>query len=90
MLFIVRPLTAWVALLRTRVPPGERAAISFFGIRGIGSLYYLAYAINHARFSQADQLWALVAFTVIVSIVVHGTTATLVTRRLDAGRTTGA
>ena len=85
-LFVVRPVTAWFALVRTRVPTGERAAISFFGIRGIGSLYYLAYAVNHARFSAADLLWALVAFTVVVSIVVHGTTATLVTRRLDAGR----
>ncbi len=83
-LFVVRPLTAWVALLRTRTPSGERAAISFFGIRGIGSLYYLAYALNSARFPEADLLWALVAFTVVVSIVVHGTTATVVTRRLDA------
>ena len=85
-LFVVRPLTAWVGLIRTSTPLSERAAISFFGIRGIGSLYYLAYAINAARFSQADLLWALVAFAVVVSIVVHGTTATLVTRRLDAGR----
>ena len=91
-LFVVRPLTAWAALLRTQTPLAERAAIAFFGIRGIGSLYYLAYALNSARFSQADLLWALVAFTVVVSIVVHGTTATLVTRRLDAqaGRPTMA
>jgi NhaP-type Na+/H+ or K+/H+ antiporter len=85
-LFVVRPLTAWVALLRTSTSLGERAAISFFGIRGIGSLYYLAYAVNAAHFSRADLLWAMVAFTVVVSILVHGTTATLVTRRLDAGR----
>ena len=66
--------------------PRERAAIAFFGIRGIGSLYYLAYAVEHARFPGVEQLWALVAFTVVVSIVVHGTSATLVTRRLDARR----
>lgn len=83
-LFVVRPATAWVGLLRTETPLAERAAISFFGIRGIGSLYYLAYALNSARFPEADLLWALVAFTVVVSIVVHGTTATVVTRRLDA------
>lgn len=85
-LFVVRPLTAWVALLRSGIPRGERAAISFFGIRGIGSLYYLAYALNHATFPNADRLWALVAFTVVISIVVHGTTATVVTSRLDARR----
>ena len=85
-LFVVRPLTAWLGLLRTATPPGERAAIAFFGIRGIGSLYYLAYALNKAEFPKAELLWATVAFTVVVSIVVHGTTATVVTRRLDAGR----
>ena len=85
-LFVVRPLTAWIGLLRTTVPKGERAAIAFFGIRGIGSLYYLAYALNAARFPNGDLLWATIAFTVALSIVVHGTTATLVTRRLDAGR----
>ena len=91
-LFVVRPLAAWVALLRTRTPPAERAAIAFFGIRGIGSLYYLAYALNAQRFDEAELLWATVAFTVVVSIVVHGTTATMVTRRLDAraGRETMA
>jgi NhaP-type Na+/H+ or K+/H+ antiporter len=85
-LFVVRPLTAWFGLTRTSIPRGERAAISFFGIRGIGSLYYLAYALNAATFPNADRLWALVAFTIVVSIVVHGTTATLVTGRLDARR----
>ncbi len=85
-LFVVRPVAAWVGLVRTTTPKGERAAIAFFGIRGIGSLYYLAYALNSARFPEADLLWATVAFTIAVSVVVHGTTATLVTRRLDAVR----
>ena len=86
MLFVVRPVTAWVGLAGTTTPKAERAAIAFFGIRGIGSLYYLAYAVEHADFPNVDRLWALVAFTVVVSIVVHGTSATVVTRRLDARR----
>ena len=85
-LFVVRPVTAWIGLSGTTTPKGERAAIAFFGIRGIGSLYYLAYAVEHADFPNVDRLWALVAFTVVVSILVHGTSATLVTRRLDARR----
>ena len=85
-LFVVRPLTAWVGLSGTTTPKAERAAIAFFGIRGIGSLYYLAYAVEHAAFPDAARLWDLVAFTVVVSILVHGTSATLVTRRLDARR----
>jgi NhaP-type Na+/H+ or K+/H+ antiporter len=85
-LFVVRPLTAWFGLAGTTTPKAERAAIAFFGIRGIGSLYYLAYAVEHAEFPDVERLWALVAFTVVVSILVHGTSATLVTRRLDARR----
>lgn len=85
-LFVVRPLTAYVGLMRSTVPQPERVAIAFFGIRGVGSLYYLAYAINHAGFPREDLLWALVVFTIVVSIVVHGSTAKLVTDRLDALR----
>ena len=87
-LFVVRPVTAWIGLSGTTTPKAERAAIAFFGIRGIGSLYYLAYALEHATFADAEELWALVAFTVVVSVLVHGTTATLVTRRLDERRET--
>jgi NhaP-type Na+/H+ or K+/H+ antiporter len=86
LLFVVRPVVGWYSLAGTSTPKGERAAIAFFGIRGIGSLYYLAYALNAATFPEADLLWAMVAFTVVVSIVVHGTTATAVTRRLDVAR----
>jgi len=84
-LFVVRPVSAWIALLRTDIPHPERAAISFFGIRGIGSLYYLAYALNQTDFPQTEKLWALVAFTIIVSIIVHGTTAAFVMQRLGTG-----
>ena len=85
-LFVIRPLVAWFSLAGTTTPKRERAAIAFFGIRGIGSLYYLAYALGSADFPETELLWALVAFTVIVSIVVHGTTASMVTRRLDEFR----
>lgn len=85
-LFVVRPLTAYIGLARTSVPQPERAAIAFFGIRGVGSLYYLAYALNAADFPREERLWALVAFTIVVSIVVHGATAKLVTDRLDGMR----
>jgi NhaP-type Na+/H+ or K+/H+ antiporter len=85
-LFVIRPLVAWFSLSGTTTPKRERAAIAFFGIRGIGSLYYLAYALNETEFAETELLWALVAFTVLVSIVVHGTTASMVTRRLDEVR----
>lgn len=83
---LVRPLAGWAALLRTAMPPGERWAIAFFGIRGVGSVYYLAYAVNETEFRDADQLWAIAAFVILLSVVIHGISAAPVMRRLDAGR----
>ncbi len=61
--------------------------ISFFGIRGIGSLFYLAYALGQADFGvPAEELWAVTGFTVMVSVVLHGLTATPVMNRVDAIR----
>jgi NhaP-type Na+/H+ or K+/H+ antiporter len=65
---------------------GERLAISFFGVRGVGSLYYLAYAIGRADFPDSQVLWSTVAFTIALSVLVHGVTATPVMRWLERSR----
>ena len=100
LLLVVRPVTAWIAL-RTGsrrkhevdgegLGPRERLATAFFGIRGIGSIYYLAYATGHEHFEGADTLWSTVAFVIAVSVVLHGVTATPVMRWLDDHRTGAA
>jgi len=93
----VRPATAMFALV-VRPPrtsprvgdavlgPRERAATAFFGVRGVGSIYYLAYASNHAHFGHLSLLWSTVGFTITLSVIVHGVTATPVMRWLDARR----
>jgi NhaP-type Na+/H+ or K+/H+ antiporter len=87
--FLVRPVSGLISLSGTSLPKGERAVISFFGIRGIGSIYYLAYAMNRADFGHHELLWATIGFVVLVSIVVHGVTVTPIMRRLDrSGRLT--
>lgn len=83
LLFVVRPVSGLLGLAGTNLPRGERAVISFFGIRGIGSFYYLAYAINQAEFGAHELLWATVGFIVLVSIIVHGVTVTPIMRRLE-------
>jgi NhaP-type Na+/H+ or K+/H+ antiporter len=83
LVFLVRPLIAWLALRGAPGTRAEHAVIAFFGIRGIGSFYYLAYATAAVTFPQAGELWALIGFVVIVSVVVHGVSATPVMRRLD-------
>ena len=74
--FAVRPACGLIALAGCNMPWPERVVISFFGIRGIGSLYYLSYALNQRQFSHAEQLWALVSLVMVISIFVHGILAT--------------
>ena len=81
---LVRPVIGWLSLLGTDAGRLERRAIAFFGIRGVGSFYYLAHALNQVGwFSSGDRLWAIVSMVVIISVVVHGVTATPAMRRLD-------
>jgi len=84
LLLVIRPLMGWLTQLGGRAGPRERLVISFFGIRGVGSLFYLAYALGQADFGvPAEELWAVVGFTVVASVVLHGITATPVMTRLD-------
>ncbi len=83
-LLVVRPLAGWLGLLGGKTGPRERIALSFFGIRGIGSLYYLSYALGKGKFSdQAEWLWAFVGLVVALSIVIHGATTSPLMNRLD-------
>ncbi|HWH01084.1 MAG TPA: sodium:proton antiporter [Pilimelia sp.] len=86
LLFVVRPAAAWLSLRGAPGGPGEHAVIALFGIRGVGSFYYVAYALTTVTFPGADLVWATVAFTVIVSVVLHGIAATPVMKRLDRAR----
>ncbi|MDP1792812.1 MAG: hypothetical protein Q8K63_01635 [Acidimicrobiales bacterium] len=83
---VVRPLCGSVALIGGRGSVGERAALAFYGIRGVGSFYYVAYALNEADFGDPGPLWATVTCIVVASIVIHGVTASIAFNRLDARR----
>lgn len=88
-LFVVRPLAAWLGLAGARLPAAERGIISFYGIRGIGSMYYLTYALQAGTFAEPATLWSTLAFTVLLSILLHGTTVTPVMRWLEQRSDTG-
>ena len=85
-LFVVRPLSAWISLAGSPVTSREKAAISFFGIRGLGSFYYVAYALGQADFEEAPIIWVTVCSMVLVSIIIHGVLVTPVMRHLDHHR----
>jgi len=86
LLLVVRPLAGWLALRGAPGTHAEHGVIGFFGIRGIGSLYYLSYALATAEFAQAERMWAIAALVILVSVVVHGIAATPVMQRLDSAR----
>ncbi|HET6519875.1 MAG TPA: cation:proton antiporter, partial [Geminicoccaceae bacterium] len=82
-LLVVRPVAGLIGLVGSGQPLDERAAISFFGIRGVGSFYYLAHGYNAVPFGGAEFVFAVVGFVVLVSIGLHGVTSTPVMRRLE-------
>ncbi|PUA80153.1 cation:proton antiporter [Nocardioides currus] len=91
LVLVVRPLAGVVALRawRRHQEPGEmrrseKLVVAFFGIRGVGSVFYLAYAAGEAPELGQDWLWSTLGFTVILSVLVHGALATPVMARIDA------
>ena len=75
-LLVIRPLSVYLSTLGTHVSRVQRALISWFGIRGIGSLYYLAYVTARLPGGfRGSNLGSLVLSTVAVSVVAHGITA---------------
>ncbi len=88
---VVRPAAAWLSLavaprrdpLAGGLDARGRTAVAFFGIRGVGSLFYVAYATSEADVPEAAWLWATVGFTIALSVVVHGIAATPVMSRLN-------
>jgi NhaP-type Na+/H+ or K+/H+ antiporter len=86
-LLVIRPAAAWVSLARGRTGFWERGVLSFFGVRGIGSIYYLGYALSKGEFDAEEaSLWRIVALVICMSIVLHGMTAAPVINALDRAR----
>ena len=74
-MLVIRPLSGVFSFVGADASRPGRAVIGFFGIRGIGSFYYLAHGLNQAPFGDAELVWAITGAVVITSIVVHGITA---------------
>ncbi len=88
-LLIVRPLAVWIGMAGSSSSGLQRELIAWFGVRGIGSVYYLMFAETHGLDDGfSDLLLGLVLTTIAVSIVVHGVSVTPLmkwySRRSDA------
>jgi sodium/hydrogen antiporter len=83
LLLVLRPASVGVALLRSGLPAAERTWIAWFGVRGVGSVNYAAVTLGLGVLSAQEGgavFWTTIV-AVIVSIVVHGVTATSLSRR---------
>jgi NhaP-type Na+/H+ or K+/H+ antiporter len=74
LLFVaIRPISVWLGLHGAPISRDQRVMVAWFGIRGIGSIYYLMYAIAHGLPRPlAEQLTTITLAAVTVSIVLHG------------------
>lgn len=82
MLLVIRPLAGWISLIGVERPKLELAIIAFFGIRGLGSVYYLSYGFNHASFEYEFNLWGILGLIIAASILMHGILVTPAMNRL--------
>ena len=83
LLLAIRPLAVAISMLRSGTPAPERAFVAWFGVRGVGSLYYAAIAVGAGVLAPDEietMVWTVIA-CVGVSLVVHGVTAAPLARR---------
>lgn len=77
LLLVVRPISVWLGLLGAPVSRDQRVLISWFGIRGIGSIYYVMYAINHGLPEPlAAEIMGYTLIIVATSVLLHGISVT--------------
>ena len=84
--FVIRPVATRILLARTPTTNPQRWLMGWFGIRGIGSLYYLCYALTHGLSgSAAEDIAGLTISVVALSILIHGISARPLLARYERG-----
>ncbi len=77
LLFVIRPLGSWLSTIGSPIHPATRWLFGWFGIRGVGSLYYLTYSLAHGLKGNTGEMLAWITFiTVALSVVLHGISST--------------
>ena len=74
--FIIRPVGVWLSMLGSSLPKKTRSLMGWFGIRGLGSIYYLTYALGKGvKGDPAEQIFWITFTVVVISIIIHGISA---------------
>ncbi|HYD53603.1 MAG TPA: cation:proton antiporter [Gemmatimonadaceae bacterium] len=83
---VIRPIAVLVAAPMRGAPSMQRYLAMWFGIRGVGSIYYLSFAIQHGAGGALGQRLAAIVFTTVAaSILLHGISVTPLMRRYERG-----
>jgi len=79
LLFLIRPIAGFLSLLGCKNSLKDKMVIGFFGIRGIGSIFYISWAfIKIGDYPDRELLYSILAVVILCSIIIHGVTAPLV------------
>jgi sodium/hydrogen antiporter len=77
LIFVIRPVGAWISTIGASLRPVTRWLYGWFGIRGVGSIYYLCYAFGNGLKDQLGEQIAWITYiTVAISVVIHGISST--------------
>ncbi len=77
LLFVIRPLGAWISTIGGNYRPATRWLFGWFGVRGVGSIYYLSYAFGHGlKDTLGEQIAWITYITIVLSVILHGTSTT--------------
>lgn len=74
LILVARPVSVFLGLAGAGQSLRLRGLVGWFGVRGIGSIYYLMYAINHGiPYTMAREFIEITVVVIMMSIVIHGT-----------------
>lgn len=82
-IIVIRPLSGWLALYKTDLSSFQKFTLSFYGIRGVGSIFYLMYAFEQTEFPNTHELIQLSAAIIVLSIFIHGLSSFILQKKLE-------
>ena len=84
LLFAIRPVGAWISTIGSHYRPITRLLFGWFGVRGVGSIYYLCYAFGHGlKDSLGEQIAWITYITIVLSVILHGISTTPLMNRYE-------
>lgn len=87
-ILLIRPVAVFLGTSHSGLDLKEKIFLSWFGVRGIGSIYYLYFALNHSgTIAGRDLLINYTLWTILFSIFIHGISAKIILRRYGMART---